>query len=413
MNTVLLNTFSLDGETVIKKCSGGGGGGIPINNQSKSVEFTENGTSEVRYDAGYTGLEKVSVKVAIPTEEKTVDITENGTTEVVAANGFLSKVVVNTNVASSGGGDTPSRPKWTGHADVDGLKAIGWTDEDIAYYQENGVNWNEEEDEYHKVTDDNKALYGVLTADNISTYKERIVYLPKIDTSAKTSMYQMFASCSSLVAIPQLDTANVTNMRSMFSTCYSLVSIPQLNTANVTEMNYMFYGCRSLVSIPQLDTANVTNMNNMFYNCYSLVAIPQLDTAKVSDMSNMFTYCYSLVAIPQLDTANVTNMRSMFNYCNALVSIPQLDTAKVTNIYQMLDYCLSLTHINLRNAKHAYQLNKSALLSKESLLYIINNEAATSAITITLASYAYTRLAEDADVVAALANHPNISLASA
>jgi hypothetical protein len=56
-------------------------------------------------------------------------------------------------------------------------------------------------------------------------------------------------------------------------------------------------------------------------------------------------------------------------------------------------------------------LNNSALLSKDSLLYLINNEAATSAITIKLASYAYTRLAEDADVVAALANHPNISLA--
>jgi hypothetical protein len=49
-------------------------------------------------------------------------------------------------------------------------------------------------------------------------------------------------------------------------------------------------------------------------------------------------------------------------------------------------------------------------LSKESLLYLINNEAATSAITIKLASYAYTRLAEDADVVAALAAHPNISI---
>ena len=34
---------------------------------------------------------------------------------------------------------------WTGHADVEGLKAIGWTDDDIAYYQEHGVNWNEEE----------------------------------------------------------------------------------------------------------------------------------------------------------------------------------------------------------------------------------------------------------------------------
>ena len=83
--------------------------------------------------------------------------------------------------AGQGGGGSAS--KWTGHADVEGLKAIGWTDEDIAYYQEHGVNWNAEDDEYHKVSEDNKALYGVLTAENISEYADRIVYLPKIDTS--------------------------------------------------------------------------------------------------------------------------------------------------------------------------------------------------------------------------------------
>jgi hypothetical protein len=103
-------------------------------------------------------------------------------------------------------------------------------------------------------------------------------------------------------------------------------------------------------------------------------------------MSNMFNGCYSLVSIPQLDTSGAMSMNSMFNKC------------------------YSLTHANLKNAKHAYQFDYSALLSKESLLYIINNEAATSAITIKLASYAYTRLAEDADIVAALANHPNISI---
>ena len=200
-------------------------------------------------------------------------------------------------IKKGGGGSTPTpdtpsaKPKWTGHADAEGLKAIGWTDEDIAYYQENGVNWNEEDDELHKVSDDNKALYRVLTASNISTYRERIVYLPKIDTSGRTSM------------------------------------------------------------------------SRMFQNCYSLTAIPMLDTSNVTSMSNMFYYCYSL------------------------------------------------THANLMNVKLAYQLDNSALHSKESLLYIINNEATTSAITIRLASYAYTRLANDADVVAALANHPNISLA--
>ena len=238
----------------------------------------------------------------------------------------------------TGGGTAPSRPKWTGHADVEGLRAIGWTDEDIAYYQENGVNWNAEDDHLHLVSDDNKALYGVLTANNISNYKDRIVYLPKIDTSAKA------------------------NMNGMFNGCYSLVSIPQLNTRNATNMTNMFYGCYSLVSIPQLDTQNATKMDSMFSGCDSLVSIPQLDTQNVTNMSSMFSSCYSLVSA------------------------------------------------NLKNAKLAYRLNNSALLSKESLLYLINNEAATSAITIKLASYAYERLANDADVVAALANHPNISI---
>jgi hypothetical protein len=72
--------------------------------------------------------------------------------------------------------------------------------------------------------------------------------------------------------------------------------------------------------------------------------------------------------------------------------------------------CYSLVTANLKNAAVAYQLNDSALLSKESLLYLINNEAATSAITIKLKAYAYTRLSTDADIVAALAAHPNISI---
>ena len=248
-------------------------------------------------------------------------------------------------IKKGGGGSTPTpdtpsvKPKWTGHADAEGLKAIGWTDEDIAYYQENGVNWNEEDDEYHKVTDDNKALYGVLTASNISKYKDRIVYLPKIDTSGKTSMYRMFFNCSSLTAIPMLDTSNVTSMQQMFYNCYSLTAIPMLDTSNVTYMNHMFNGCRSLTAIPMLDTSNVTDMYQMFYDCYSL------------------------------------------------------------------------THANLKNVKLACDLSAANLLTKSSLLYLINNEAAESAITIKLASYAYDKWATDLDIVAALANHPNISLA--
>jgi hypothetical protein len=76
----------------------------------------------------------------------------------------------------------------------------------------------------------------------------------------------------------------------------------------------------------------------------------------------------------------------------------------------MFYHCYSLTTANLKNVKLAYDLSNSSLLSKDSLLYLINNEAATSAITIKLASYAYDRWATDTDIVAALANHPNISI---
>ena len=86
---------------------------------------------------------------------------KKGTTEPINAQNFADEI---RSIESGGSG-------WTGHADVEGLKAIGWDDEDIAYYQKHGVNWNEEDDEYHKVSDDNKALYGVLTIDNISTYR--------------------------------------------------------------------------------------------------------------------------------------------------------------------------------------------------------------------------------------------------
>ena len=358
-------------------------------------------------------------------QEKNVKV--SGDTEIVPDAGYLGMKKVKVSV---------SKNKWTGHADAEGLRAIGWTDEDIAYYQQNGVNWNEEDDQYHLVSDDNKALYGVLTADNISSYSSRIVYLPKIDTSGITIMNNTFQNCYSLVSIPQLDTQNVISMqytfqychllvcippldtqkvrymRSLFDGCYSLVSIPQLDTQNVTDMFSMFKNCCSLVSIPQLDTQNVTDMRSMFQNCHSLVSIPQLDTQNVTDMQYTFQYCYSLVSIPQLDTQNVISMQYTFQNCYSLVSIPQLDTQNVTSMLNVFGGCYCLITANIKNAKLAYMLFNAYLLSKDSLLYIINNEAATSAITIKLASYAYNRWSTDADVIAALEAHPNISISA-
>ena len=242
--------------------------------------------------------------------------------------------------------------KWTGHADAEGLRAIGWTDEDIAYYQEHGVNWHSEFDAHHKVTEDNKALYGVLTVDNIMEYPHILVYLPKIDTSNVTDMGGMFWGCDLLTAIPELDTSNVTNMSEMFGNCYSLISIPKLNTSNVTNMDNMFECCNSLVSIPELDTSNVTSMGNMFLNCTRLTSIPQLNTSNVEWMGSMFLGCSSLISIPELDTSKVEGMCGMFSGCSSLVSIPMLDTSNVTDTNKMFEHCSSLVLVPKLNTSN-------------------------------------------------------------
>ena len=299
---------------------------------------------------------------------------KKGTSESINAQSFAEEI----RTIESGNG-------WTGHADVEGLKAIGWDDEDIAYYQKYGVNWNEEDDMYHKVTDDNKALYGVLTASNIQTYRDRIVYLPKIDMSQATNLDRKFQYCYAMVAMPIMNIPKVTSLRSTFYNCTSLTCLSIKDTSNVTDIAYMLDYCYSLVMLSPMNFENVTSMTDAFNGCNSL--------------THMFSFNFS----------KVTNMQGFG--CRSVVVIDDIDALSATSF--TLQYCSSLRYVNIRNLSTSLSLIASALLSKDSLLYMIENESATEAITITLHSYAYQRLAEDTDSIEALNNHPLVSLASA
>ena len=81
----------------------------PSIQESKTIEITSNGTTEVIPDDGYGGIKKVDVSVDVPmpppapepsAHDKTVTITANGTTEVTPDDGYayLTRVTVNTNV---------------------------------------------------------------------------------------------------------------------------------------------------------------------------------------------------------------------------------------------------------------------------------------------------------------------------
>ena len=73
----------------------------------------------------------------------------------------------------------------------------------------------------------------------------------------------------------------------------------------------------------------------------------------------------------------------------------------------------NLKTIQLYSINKSIDLNQGKMLSSKSILYMINNETSTSPITITLHAEAYARAMANADIVAALEAHPNISLASA
>ena len=73
----------------------------------------------------------------------------------------------------------------------------------------------------------------------------------------------------------------------------------------------------------------------------------------------------------------------------------------------------SLRTIKVYGLLYSYSYIYSGNLSIKSVLYMINNEAATSPITITLHADVYNKCMANADILAALENHTNISLASA
>lgn len=274
---------------------------------------------------------------------------------------------------------------WTGHADVEGLKAIGWDDEDIAYYQEHGVNWMEEDDEFHKVSDDNKALYGVLTASNIQEYKDRIVWLPKIELNG--NMGSKFKDFSLLRGVPILDMGKVTTLNQTFSNCPSLTCIYLKNTSKISNMGSSFRNCALLTHIHPFDTSTQGARDYICYGNISLKEGLSLNISGYFDVRFQYTSCYSMIKCGDIDAAG-------------------------RDISTLFGSCSNLSYVNIYGLCSNLGIGGCSNFSQSSLLYMIEHEAATAAITITLHKAAYARLSTYPDIVAALAEHPLVSLAS-
>lgn len=358
---------------IINLCGNSGGGAPPV---LDSLYVEQNGVyipSE-----GVDGYSEVTVNVdsggSTPINLQELIVNENG--EYLPDEGYDGFNLVTVNVPTG----TTNYSYKTPTADVNGLKAIGWNDESIGYFRDNNLCYDWQQDDYI-VTEGNKELYGVITKDNISTYKldPNFVYCPMLNTSNVTRMYEFFRDCKNLQSIPLLNTSNVTDMNNMFNNCKTLQSIPPIDTTKVTSMSGMFQYCSSLQSIPPIDTTKVITMSNMFNGCETLQSIPTLNTSNVTDMGSMFYNCKSLQSIPLLDTSNVTKMSNMFYNCTSLQSIPLLDCGNVTNVGSFFGFSNITTLTDLGGFKDlkisvtSSFLDKAPNLTVDSLMNVINN----------------------------------------
>lgn len=137
------------------------------------------------------------------------------------------------------------------------------------------------------------------------------------------------------------------------------------------------------------------------------------------DKVNMWYLCNSCENIVVFDCFQgeviVSSLHAAFISCTNLRYI--MTVFNVANVVQSdlaaFGYCNALVNVKLKALMSSLDLKWSPNINKESVLYIIQNATPTSAIAITLYPDAYARLADDADIVAALEAQPLISLVSA
>lgn len=108
-----------------------------------------------------------------------------------------------------------------------------------------------------------------------------------------------------------------------------------------------------------------------------------------------------------------SKLDSMFKNCTKLTHIKGIVFCQNCSINQIFYGCVNLKTVDVQRLNKDISFSDSAELSKNSVLNMINNAITTSAITLTLHPDAYARLADDAEIVAALEAQPFISLVSA
>lgn len=181
--------------------------------------------------------------------------------------------------------------------------------------------------------------------------------------------------------------------------CVVLTNRPNWNATSLTTIS-AYSPARTVV--PKTNWAQALGwfgsavnipMNGAFFSCANMETI-QFSTGPDADYKIQPThFSVAFRACPKLTKIlNVINCKNISTFTHSFYG------------------CNSLVEVRLFGLKANVSFSNSPLLSKKSILFMIEEEAATSAIVITLHATAYAMAMADSDISAALAEHTNVSL---
>lgn len=185
-----------------------------------------------------------------------------------------------------------------------------------------------------------------------------------------TTMSYAFSACSGLtyVIFPENSLQNVLYADDCFRACSKLksMSFPENSLSKVIQAADFFNHCNDLTSVifPKNSFTSVSLINNMFGSCFDLLSVSFPDGAltQVKGCQSLFVLCYALTSIllPQGALTQVTNMMSAFHQCSALqnLTIYNLPNINLTNIG--FSTCTSLTLQSLQNILNALPVTTSS-----------------------------------------------------
>lgn len=162
------------------------------------------------------------------------------------------------------------------------------------------------------------------------------------------------------------------------------VRIP--NLPMVISSNHCFSSCKSIERIVVGDMPMCKNLSQMAYNCPELKYAELGSTPLAENASYIFASCPSLIqVIFRSGIAPSTSATSMFQGSGSLRSIDGVIDLSSVQGYQNIIYgCGALESVKIKGLGDTIDMSKCAVLSSDSLRYIIDNAKTVTGKTIYL-----------------------------